>query len=87
MNANTAPNTGMIRIFHEGTAFFVTEVSPLELKAQRGDEIKVLCDLDEIPYNEADLRREVLRSECSDMTYLNILFDTPAEEIKWWQAA
>lgn len=84
--ANDAPN-GMIRIFHEGTAFFVTECNPFDLMAQRGQEVKLLGSLDDLCENEADLRRSVLRSDLTGLVYLNILFDTPAEEIPWWQEA
>lgn len=80
-------NTGMTRIFHEGTAFFVTEINPFDLMAQRGDEIKLLGQLDDLCESEAELRRAVMRSDVTDLVYLNILFDTPAEPMAWWQEA
>lgn len=78
---------GIIRVFIEGTAFFVTDIHPFDLMAQRGDEVRFLCELDDAPEDDADLRREVMRSDFSDPYYLNTQFDTPAEEIPYWMEA
>ena len=85
--ANATATTGRVRIFHEGTEFFVTEVNPYDVMAQRGDEMHLLFQADDTIDTEAELRREVMRSDLTDSVYLNILFDTPAEEVKWWQEA
>ena len=48
-----ATNGNMVRVFEEGTAFFITTSEPENLMAQRGSEIHYLCQLedDEITRN------------------------------------
>lgn len=79
-------NTGMTRVFINGTAFYVTDLNPYELMAQRGDEIHLVETLNRICYNEAELRRAIasLRIEPE---YLNVTFTTPAAELHWSQEA
>lgn len=79
-----ASNTGLVRVYYEGTAFFVTDINPFDLMAQRGNEVKALGKIDDLCESEIDLRRAVKRSELAEKTYLDILFDTPADEIPWY---
>lgn len=78
---------GMIRVFINGTAFFVTDMNPHDLMAQRGTEVHGICDLQNAPANEAELRREIHRNFRVEVEYLNVLFGTPAATLAWYQEA
>lgn len=78
---------GMIRVFINGTAFFVTDTNPYDLMGQRGTEVKLVCQLDNVADNETELRREIARARCTDAEYLNVMFDTPAAPLAWYQEA
>lgn len=79
--------TGLIRVFMNGTAYFVTLLKPFDLMAQRGSEIKFVGTLDNAPDTEQELRREIKHADLGSAEYVDTMFDTPAETLNWWQQA
>lgn len=78
-----------IRVFVDGTAFFVMPdgLNPFDLMAKRGDEIRFIMELEDTPRNERELRHVVMNDGMCDEYYLNQIFDTPAEGAIYIQVA